>query len=433
MSEVTVGIIAIVALVALFLTGIELAFAMAIIGAAGYAYVVSPSAAMYLLANDFYDALESYGLTVIPLFVLMGQIAWHAGIAGKLYDSANKFLGHIRGGLAVATVAGAMMFKAICGSSVATVATFSSVAIPEMDRFKYDKKLSTGIVAIVGTLGFLIPPSVTLIVLGLITEQSIGKLFLAGMIPGLILAVLCIGIIFGWCMIDPSIGPRSERASWSDRFKTVPTVIWPLVIFIVIIGGLLQGFFTPTEAGSIGALGVLILCLAKREIGFSGIALSVKEALRTSCMVLLIIALSTVLSHFIAVTGIPNDIGGWVEELPVHRHVIVIMIFLVYLAGGSFIDDLAFTIMATPIFFPIITKLGYDPIWTNIMLSLVLCVGVVIPPVAICVFVVKNITNVPMGVIYKGVLPFVIALLVVIVLLFIFPELCLYLPSVLMK
>jgi len=433
MSEVAVGIIAIVALLALFLTGIELAFAMAIVGAAGYAYVVSPTAAMSLLANDFYDALESYGLTVIPLFVLMGQIAWHAGIATKLYDSANRFLGHIRGGLAVATVAGAMMFKAICGSSVATVATFSSVAIPEMDRFKYDKKLSTGIVAIVGTLGFLIPPSVTLIVLGLITEQSIGKLFLAGMIPGLILAALCMGIIFGWCMINPSIGPRSERASWGDRFKTLPAVLWPLVIFVIIIGGLLNGFFTPTEAGSIGALAVLILCLAKKEIGFSGVIQSIREALRTSCMVLLIIALSTVLSHFIAVTGIPSNIGGWVQELPVHRHIVVIMIFLVYLVGGSFIDDLAFMIMATPIFFPVITKLGYDPIWANIMLSLVLCIGSVIPPVAICVFVVKNITGVPINVIYKGVYPFLIALLVVVVLLFIFPELCLYLPSVLMR
>ncbi|MFH1114758.1 MAG: TRAP transporter large permease [Pseudomonadota bacterium] len=433
MSETAVGIIAIVVLLGLFLTGIELAFAMAIVGVAGYAYVISPSAAMYLLANDFYDALESYGLTVIPLFVLMGQISWHAGVAGRLYDSANRFVGHIHGGLAVATVAGAMMFKAICGSSVATVATFSSVAIPEMDRFNYDRRLSTGIVAIVGTLGFLIPPSVTLIVLGLITEQSIGRLFLAGMIPGLILAVLCMGIIFGWCRINPSIGPRSGRASWGERFKTLPAVIGPLAIFVVIIGGLLNGFFTPTEAGSIGALAVLILCLAKREIGFYGVTQSIKEALRTSCMVLLIIALSTVLSHFIAVTGIPNDIGVWVQDLPVHRHLVVIMIFVVYLVGGSFIDDLAFMIMATPIFFPIIIKLGYDPIWADIMLSLVLCIGSVIPPVAICVFVVKNITNVPTNVIYKGVYPFLIALLVVVALLFIFPGLCLYLPSVLMK
>jgi C4-dicarboxylate transporter, DctM subunit len=433
MSELTVGIIAIFVLMALFLTGIELAFAMAIVGVAGYAYLVSPSAAMNLLANDFYDSLESYSLTVIPLFVLMGQIAFHAGIARKLYDTANKFLGHIPGGLAVATVAGATMFKAICGSNIATVATFASVAIPEMDRFKYDRKLSTGIVAIVGTLGFLIPPSVTLIVLGLITEQSIGRLFMAGMIPGLILSVLFVGIIFGWCKMNPSIGPSSERAAWGDRLKTVPAIIWPLVIFAIVIGGLLNGFFTPTEAGSIGALAVLILCLAKRDVGFSGVKESVKEALRTSCMVLLIIALSTVLSHFVAVTGIPNSIGDWVLKLPLHRHIIMIIIFLVYLLGGSFIDDLAFLIMATPIFFPIITKLGYDPIWANIILSLTLCIGSVIPPVAICVFVVKNITNVPMNTIYNGVYPFLIALVAVVALLFLFPGLATYLPSVLME
>ena len=256
---------------------------------------------------------------------------------------------------------------------------------------------------------------------------------MAGMIPGLILAVLFVGIIFGWCRIDPSIGPRTERATWSARFKTVPAVIWPIVIFVIIIGGLLKGFFTPTEAGSIGALAVLILCLVKREIGISGVMKSIQEALQTSCMVLLIIALSTVLSHFIAITGIPNAVGDWLLGLPLHRHIIMIMIFLVYLAGGSFIDDLAFLIMATPIFFPIITKLGYDPIWTNIILSLTLCIGSVIPPVAICVFVVKNITGTPMNTIYQGVYPFLIALVLVVVLLFIFPELALYLPSVLMK
>jgi tripartite ATP-independent transporter DctM subunit len=433
MNEIIIGIISVFVLLALFLTGIELAFAMAIVGVAGYAYIISPEAAFSLLANDFYDSLESYSLTVIPLFVLMGQIAFHAGIARKLYDSANKFVGHIPGGLAVATVVGATVFKAISGSNIATVATFSSVAIPEMNRFRYDKKLSTGIVAIVGTLGFLIPPSVTLIILGLITQQSIGKLFLAGMIPGLILAVLFVGIIYGWCRINPSIGPGSEKAPWATRFRTVPAVIWPVVIFVIIIGGLLTGVFTPTEAGSIGALSVLILCLAKKEIGFSGVKESIKEALRTSCMVLLIIALSTVLSHFIAITGIPNSIGDWILSLPLHRHIVIIIIFLVYLAGGSFIDDLAFLIMATPIFFPIITKLGYDPIWTNIILSLTLCIGSVIPPVAICVFVVKNITGVPINTIYQGVYPFLIALVLVVILLFIFPEMATYLPSVLMK
>jgi C4-dicarboxylate transporter, DctM subunit len=433
MNEVTVGIISLFFLLALFLTGLELAFAMAIMGVAGYAYIVSPSAAMNMLANDVYDSLESYGLTVIPLFVLMGQIAFHAGIARRLYDSTNKFLGHIPGGLAIATLAGATLFKAMCGSSAAVVATFASVAIPEMERFKYDKKLSAGLVATVGTIGIVLPPSVILIVLGIETQQSIGRLFLAGVIPGLLLSIFFTGIVFGWCKINPSIGPKSDRFSWNARLRTVPEIIWPVVIFVIIIGGLMSGFFTPTEAGSVGAFTVLILCLVKRDIGFSGIKASVRDALRTSCMILLIISFSTVFGHFIAATDIPNNVGEWLVNLPLNRHVIVIIIFLVYLLGGSFIDDLAFMIMATPIFFPIIIKLGYDPIWACIMIALTVAIGTVIPPVAICVFIVKNITNLPMNTIYKGVYPFLIGLVLVVALMFVFPQITLYLPSVLMK
>ncbi len=433
MNELTIGIIGLVFLLGLFLTGIELAFAMAIIGVAGYAIIVSPSAAMSILANDFYDSLESYGLTVVPLFVLMGQIAFNAGIAKRLYDSAHKFLGHIPGGLAMATVVGATVFKAICGSIVATCATFASVAVPEMDRYNYSKKLSTGIVATVGTLGVLIPPSVTLILLGLITQQSIGKLFMAGLIPGLMIALFFAVIIFGWARINPEIGPASEKYSWKARAKSLPDIMWPMVIFFIIIGGLMKGFFTPTEAGSVGTFAVLVLCIVKGDIKFNGIKQSIKEALRTSCMVLLIVASSTVLGHFIAVTNIPDDAASWIIGLPVHRHITMSIIFIVYLIGGSFIDDLAFMILATPIFFPAIVGLGYDPIWACIMVSLTVCIGSVIPPVAMCVFVVKNITKVPMNVIYSGVYPFLISLILCVVLLFVFPELVLYLPSVFMK
>jgi C4-dicarboxylate transporter DctM subunit len=434
MNEIVIiGLLTVFFLVALFLTGIELAFAMAIAGVVGYAYIASPHAAMNLLANDVYDSLESYGLTVIPLFVLMGQIAFHAGIARRLYDSAYKFFGHIPGGLAIATLAGATVFKAICGSSAATVATFASVAIPEMERFKYNKALSAGLVATVGTLGILIPPSVILIVLGIITQQSIGQLFLAGVIPGLMLSLLFGVVVFGWCKIDPSAGPKSERFTWNARIRTVPEIIWPVVIFIVIIGGLMNGFFTPTEAGSVGAFTVLLLCVVKKDIGLSGIIKSIREALRTSCMILLIVAFSTVLGHFIAATNIPNVVGEWVTDLPLNRNIIMIVIFLIYLLGGSFVDDLAFTIMATPIFFPVIVKLGYDPIWACIMVALTVCIGSVIPPVAICVFIVKNITNIPINTIYKGVYPFLIGLLAVVALMFVFPQMTSYLPSLLMK
>lgn len=249
MNEVVVGIIAIFILLLLFSTGIEIGFAMALIGFLGFSYLVSVPAALNLMAKDFFDAFSSYGLTVIPLFILMGQIAFKAGIANRLYDSAHKFMGHIPGGLAMATVAGATIFKAMCGSSPATSATFASVAVPEMDRYGYDKKLSTGIVATVGTLGFLIPPSATLIIIGVITEQSIGKLFMAGLIPGLILAVFFVFIIFGWCKVNPSIGPKSDRYSWKQRVASLPEFVWPILIFCLVIGGLMKGFLLPQKQG----------------------------------------------------------------------------------------------------------------------------------------------------------------------------------------
>jgi C4-dicarboxylate transporter DctM subunit len=433
MNEMIVGIVGLFILLAMFLTGLELAFAMVAVGFVGYAVLNNFNTAVSLLANDFLDSLASYGFTAIPLFVLMGQIASNAGIAKRLYGTTHKFLGHIPGGLAIATVAGATVFKAICGSMAATVATFAVIAIPEMDRYGYAKKLSTGIVATVGVLGVLLPPSVTLIVFGIITQQSIGRLFMAGIFPGLIMSFFFVVIIFGWCKINPSLGPRSEKYPWSERWKSTPAVIWPIVIFLILIGGLMYGFFTPTEAGSIGAFAVLVLCLMKRDIGFKGFIKSVQEALRTSCMVLMLIASSAVLGHFIAVTNMAQAASEWVVGLPLSRILIMIIIFLVYLLGGSFIDDLAFLILATPIFFPIILKLGYDPLWAGIMLCCNLCIGAVIPPVALCVFIVKNITKQPMNVIYSGVYPFLISMIFCMVLLFIFPGLATYLPSVLMK
>ncbi len=433
MNEVAVGIIALLVLLGLFLTGLPLAFAMASVGFAGFMVLNDFNTAIALLANDFFDSLTNYGLTAIPLFVLMGQIAFNSGIAKGLYNTTHKFLGHIPGGLAIATVAGATVFKSICGSMIATSATFASVAIPEMERYHYSKKLSTGIVATVGTLGNLLPPSVLLILLGIITEQSIGKLFMAGILPGLILAMLFIVVIFGWCRINPDLGPRSEKYSWPERWKSVPAVAWPVLIFLVLIGGLLYGFFTPTEAGGIGAFAVVVLCLLRRDIKLKNIAKSVQEALRTSCMVLLLVASSAVLSHFIATTDIPDVAAVWVTGLQVNRAIIMAVIIFVYLIGGSVIDDLAFIILATPIFFPIIVKLGYDPIWACIMIALTNCLGVVLPPVAITVFVVKQITKTPISVIYRGVYPFLIAMVICMILMFVFPGLATYLPRLLIK
>jgi len=427
------GLIGLALVLALFFTGIELGFAMAVVGFLGFSYVVSFKAGLNLLAKDVFEVLSSYGFTVIPLFIFMGQIAFNAGIAKRLYDTAYKFIGHIPGGLAMATVGGATAFKAICGSSPATAATFASVAVPEMDRYSYSKKLSTGIVASVGTLGILMPPSVTLIVFGIITEQSIGKLFLAGLIPGLLIAFFFILIIGVWCRIDPALGPKGEKSSWKDRLSSIPEVLWVGIIFALVIGGLMNGFFTPTEAGSIGTFAVLLLSVVKKDLTWKGYVKSIQESLRTACMVLMLIVGSTILGHFLAVTKIPMLAADWIIGLQFPREMTMVIIALIYLLGGSFIDDLAFMILATPIFYPVVLKLGYDPIWFGMIIGITVMIGVVIPPVAINVFVVKNITKVPFGVIYRGVYPFLISLVVCAILLFFFPSLALYLPGRFMK
>jgi len=433
MNETTICIIALVMLLALFATGIEMSFAMALIGFAGFAYLNGFTAAVHLIGGDLFEAFTNYGYTVFPLFMLMGQIGFNSGIAQRLFNSANKFIGHIPGGLAMATVAGAVGFKAICGSSTATAATMASVAIPEMQRYKYDDRLSTGIVATVGTLGSLIPPSVVLILYGIITEQSIGRLFMAGILPGLLIAAFFVVIIYGWAKMDPRIAPRSERSTWKARVRTLPEIFWVLMIFLLVVGGIMTGYFTPSEAAGVGCFALLVLSVIRRDLNFKTYVKSVAETLNIAGMILMIIAGSVILGHFMAVTNVPQKLSDWVLTLPLNRYMILIVICIIYQIGGSFIDDLPFMILATPIFFPAVMKLGFDPIWFGIVIAIVVAIGVVIPPVAVCVFVVKNITGVPIGRIYRGVMPFLISLCLVWALLFFLPELALWLPSLFYK
>lgn len=429
MSEITIGIIGICVLVAMFMTGIELGVGMAIIGFLGIGYLGTWGGASNQVVKDFFDTFSSYGFTVIPLFVLMGQIAYHSDIARKLFNSAEKFVGHVPGGLAMTTVVGATLFKAMCGSTLATCATFASVAVPEMNRAGYSKKLSLGVVASVGTLGMLLPPSVPLMIYGIITEQSIGKLFLAGILPALLIALFFIFVIVGWVKIDPSIAKPSPRSTWKERIKSSPEFLWVGMIFVLVMGGLMVGWFSPTEAGSIGTAAVLILAYAKRHFSFKSLVISFEESLRTACMVLVLIGGSMVFGHFLAVTSIPFVAADWTAALPFNKNIVMIMIIFIYLIGGSFIDDLAFMIMATPIFYPVIIKLGYDPIWFGIMIAITMMIGVIIPPVAIGVFIVKNITKEPFSVIYAGVYPFLLSLVACATLLFFFPKIATWLPS----
>ena len=431
--SLTIGIVMLVLLLMLFATGIELGFAMAAVGFVGFALINGVPSAMNLLARDVFDVITNYGYTVFPLFILMGQIGFHTGIAERLYNCSNSFIGHIPGGLAMATVVGGSAFKAICGSATATTATFASVAMPQMNRYGYDKRLSTGVIATVGTLGCLIPPSVVLILYGVITEQSIGKLFLAGIMPAIMIALFFMAIIYGWVKMAPEIAPVSERAKWKERIRSLPEVFWVFIIFLLMICGIMKGFFTPSEAGAVGAFAILVLAFAKRDLSFRKYMTSLNEAIRTAGMFLMLLAGSAILGHFIAVTNIPQKTAEWLVSLPVNRYVILIGICIVFELGGSFIEDLAFMILALPIFYPTIIKLGFDPIWFAVIVCVIVMVGMVIPPVAICVFVVKNITKVPMGQIYKGCAPFLIALFVCWIILLCFPSISLWLPSLAYK
>ncbi len=433
MSVAFISLLIILLLFVLFLLGLGIGISMALAGFIGFAAIVNLQAALSLVANDTYTIFSSYGFTVIPLFVLMGQIGVGAGMARSLYDSAYRFIGHVSGGLAIGTVMAGTAFKAICGSTTATTATFASIAVPEMDRYNYDKRLSTGTVATIGTLGAVFPPSVTLVIYGLLTETSIGKLFLAGMVPGLMIAFSFAVTLFGWCTINPKLGPKGERSTWKARITSLAPVSWVVAIFLVVVGGLMMGFFTPTEAGSVGTLAVLILAIAKRDITFKRFVASVRDSLVIACMVFVLLAGATILGHFFAVTKMPAMVGEWLANLPVHRTVIMIIIIFIYLIGGSFIEDLAFLILVTPIFLPIILKLGYDPIWFGIIVSVTCMIGIIIPPMAVNVFVVSGITKVPISTIYKGCYPYIVGMSICLLIIVFFPEVALWLPRLLIK
>lgn len=433
MNPGEIGAIVIALLFVFFLMGLEIGFSMALAGFIGFAAIVNVDAALNLVAKDIFSVFSSYGFTVIPMFVLMGQLGASGGIARNLYDSAYKFIGHIPGGLAIGTVAAATAFKAICGSSPATAATFATIAVPEMDRYNYDRRLSCGTVATVGTLGILIPPSVVLIIYGILTETSIGKLFLAGIIPGLMVAFSFVVTLFGWSIYNPSLGPKGAKSSWKDRFASLPPVMLVLVVFLVVVGGLMQGFFTPTEAGSVGTFAVLILTLAKRDMDRKKFLRAVTDTLRIACMVIMLIAGATILGHFFAVTRTPYLVASWLDSLQVDRNIIILIIVAVYLIGGSFIEDLAFLILATPIFLPVVIKLGFDPVWFGVIISVVTMIGVILPPMAINAFVVAGVTKEPISTVYNGIYPFVIGMSICLIILIFFPGISLWLPNMFIR
>ncbi len=432
MSDVAVGIYSILILLALFLTGLEMAYCMVLVGFVGFTFLMTFTAASNLVVKDFFDTFTTYSYTVIPLFIVMGEFAQNSNIAKRLYNGAHKWFGHIPGGLAMTTVVGATAFKAMCGSTLATVGTFSGLAIPEMDRYGYKKELSAGTVASVSTIGMILPPSTVLIIYGLEVEQSIGRLFLAGILPALMISAFFMAVIAGWVMWKPEIAPRAEKGTWKERLEAIPEALILLVVFSIVIGGMMVGFFSPTEAGTIGTVAVFLLALSRREITSKMLLSSFRGSLRTSIMTLMLIAGSNIFGHFLAITEIPTITANWAAALPISKTLVMVVIILIYLIGGSIMDDLAFMVLATPIFFPAVMQLGYDPIWFGILICITLMIGGIIPPIAIYVFILGNITGLPFKTIYKGVVPFLSALVLALAIMFIFPDIATWLPNRLM-
>jgi tripartite ATP-independent transporter DctM subunit len=434
MSPTTIGIIGISVMVLIFFTRMPVAYVMTMIGFIGFSVMISFKGGLNLLSRNIYEVFSSYGLTTIPLFIFMGQLAFNSGISGRLYDTAYKFLGSTRGGLAMATVAACTAFGAVCGSSPATAATMATVGLPEMKRYKYADELATGSVASGGGLGMIMPPSVVLIVYGVLTEESIGKLFVAGIIPAIFVTILFIISIYIICRFSPEQGPPGERFSWREKMRSLTGLIDTLAVFGLVMGGVFFGFFTPTEAAAVGAFGVLVVSLIRRQITWQGFVKSLYETLRTSCMVLLLIAGAVVFGKFLAITRIPFNVASWIGGFDLPPFAIMGMIVLVYFLGGCFMDALALVMLTIPIFFPIVTGLGYDPIWFGIIIVMVTEMGVITPPVGINVYVVYGVAEsviggVPLEAIFKGIIPFLIAVIVGLIILIFVPQIILFLPN----
>lgn len=430
MSLTAIGILGILILIVLLFSKMPVGFVMGFLGFVGFSFVVNLEAGLSLLARDVWDVFSSYSLTVIPLFVFMGQIAFHSGISRRLYESAYVVLGHRKGGLAMATVGACAGFSAISGSTNATAATMATVTLPEMKRYNYDMGLATGTVAAAGSLGIMIPPSVIFIVYGIMTEQSIGKLFAAGILPGVLLSILFILTIYVRVRRNPALAPPGPRSSLREKIRSFTGVVETLVLFFMVMGGMFFGFFTPTEAAAVGAFLTLAMAVFRGQLSWSGLIQSLADTTRISCMVMVIVTGAVVFGHFMAITRVPYDLAGWVSTLPLPKFAVMGVIIIMYLFGGCFMDALAMIMLTIPIFYPVALALGFDPIWFGVVIVLITEMGVITPPVGVNVYVVHGVAkDVPLETIFKGVFPMLLALLLCNLILIIFPQIALFLPS----
>ena len=433
MSAAVVGLLGIVVLLAvLFLLGMPVGIAMAMVGFGGFCYLVSFNAGLHMLSSVFWDTFSTYGLTVIPLFIFMGQVAFYSGVNEKLYRAAYKWVGHIRGGIAMATVLACSAFSAICGSNAATAATMTTVALPQMRKYHYHPKLSTGAIACGSTLGVVIPPSVVLIVIGLSTEQSIARLFYGGIGAGILLTLTLMATVVAVCRRHPDWGPVGPPTTWGERWRSLYGALEMVVLFLLVMLGLFFGVFTPTEAGAAGSLLALLIAGVQGRLSWKGFLASVRDTLKISCMVIVIVTGAMVFGRFLAVTRIPFDIADWVVGLPIPKVGVMGIIFLIYIIGGAVMDALALLLITIPIFFPVAAELGYDPIWFGVTITVVTTLGAVTPPVGATTYVVGGMAgDIPLEDVFRGVAYFLPAYIACILILMMVPEIVTFMPNLL--
>ena len=430
LSPDAVALIGFVALFALMLLRVPVGMAMGLVGVCGYSYIVGSGPALKLIGQTSMRTVTDYTFGVIPMFMLMGAFVSVSGVSRELFRAANAFIGHLRGGLGVATVVACGGFAAICGSSVATAATFSSVAYPEMRRFGYPQSFSTGVIAAGGTLGAMLPPSTVLAVYAILTQQDIGKLFMAGIIPGILAMLMYVLTIFIIVQVRPDWLPRGEPKTWPERLNGLKDVWAPLLLFVFVIGGLYGGFFTPTEAGGVGATGAFLLGVLRGKLDRAGILTALLSATRTAAAVFTVLIGALIFGYFLTVTQVPQNLTAFLSELGLGRYGVLALIMVMYLVLGCLMDAMAMIILTVPIVFPIIVQLGFDPLWFGIIIVMTVELGLIHPPVGMNVFVIKSVVqDVSFMTIFRGVIPFVLTDLLRLVILIAFPMIALWLPG----
>lgn len=429
-SPDAVAVIGFVVLFALMLLRVPVGMAMGLVGVSGFGYLTGGEPALKMVGQTSMRIVTDYTFGVIPMFLLMGSIVSRSGMSRELFRAANTFVGHLRGGLGIATIAACAGFAAISGSSVATAATFSTVAYPEMRRFNYPQSFSTGVIAAGGTLGAMFPPSIVLAVYGLITEQDIGKLFMAGVLPGLLAVSMYMVTITLIGVLRPRLLPATPRSSWVDRVRAAREVWAPLTLFLFVIGGLYGGLFTPTEAGGMGAGGAFVISMARRRLTGPDILESLLQATRTAAAVFTVLIGAILFGYFLTVTQTPQKVATFITGLGLGRYEVLALIMLAYLGLGCLMDAMAMVILTVPIIFPVVTSLGFDPIWFGVIIVMTVELGLIHPPVGMNVFVIKTVVkDVSFSTIFLGVLPFVLTDIVRLVVLIAFPVIATWLPG----